>query len=241
MICTVPAMRNTKNIDLFYSTSFFFLWCSFLRVDRLWRLQLFWKQLSILKFNYTQYPWYLPLFSSLPQQTHADNFSSLHQGTWQPKEQQIYFMDPESADDAFETWLLAKGQAVFEDLLHHFAKSYTTWAHNTLCLHTNTALTILRPGLAGGLINWPFHRISVNCVSGLVCAWIWECIHMHLCVSASVHCLSRIVFGFFTERCCHSPWKHIITAHSLGMNAHPYTSTKMWHFKTTGIIELKKL
>lgn len=43
------------------------------------------------------------------------------------------------------------------------------------------ALYVLRPALAGGLINWPFHLVDVHCVTGFVYIWICEC--MRVCVS----------------------------------------------------------
>lgn len=106
-------------------------------------------------------------------------------------------------------------------------------------------LYVLGPALAGGLINWPFHLVDVHCVSGFVCIWNCECMHSCVCVcvctSAWVHCLSCEVFGFLTEGCCHSLWKRVIGAHSAGMNTHPYTSEKMWHFKKTRDNRTEKL
>lgn len=155
-----------------------------------------------------------------------------------------------SAADVFYLRKLAKGKSAYYDRKIDFycqGKSHKVThkrrarerERHILSSFYRPVLTlgVLRPALAGGLINWSFHLVNVHCVSGFVCIWICECTPAYVCVrartSAWVHCLSCEVFGFLTEGCCHCLWKRVIGAHSPGMNTHPYTCEKMWHFKKT--------
>lgn len=111
-------------------------------------------------------------------------------------------------------------------------KHTLTRAHPALLLQTSAGT--IRPQAC---LGWWFDKLALSsrrcalcqCVRVYLDLWVHACV----CASAWVHCLSCEVFGFLTEGCCHSLWKRVIGAHSPGMNAHPYTSEKMWHFKKT--------